>query len=106
MQVQALSKERDALKRGSQKLTSATDLLKTKDDIITQVGNSSNSAPGNDTTGMCLCMTDFGSNTHTVNDYFVIRTLKECSSKRCASNEDTGTDRRRHLLCILGDGGR
>lgn len=35
--VQALSKERDALKRGSQKLTSATDLLKTKDDIITQV---------------------------------------------------------------------
>lgn len=35
--VYALSKERDALKRGSEKLTSATDLLKEKDDIIRQV---------------------------------------------------------------------
>jgi len=37
VQVYALSKERDALRRGSDKLTSATDLLKEKDDIIKQV---------------------------------------------------------------------
>lgn len=36
-QVYALSKERDALRRGSDKLTSATDLLREKDDIIKQV---------------------------------------------------------------------
>lgn len=36
-QVYALTKERDALRRGAEKLTSANDLLKEKDDIITQV---------------------------------------------------------------------
>lgn len=35
-QVYALSKERDALRRGSDKLTSASALLKEKDDIIQQ----------------------------------------------------------------------
>lgn len=35
-QVYALSKERDALRRGSDKLSSAAGLLKEKDDIIQQ----------------------------------------------------------------------
>lgn len=35
--VYALTKERDALRRGNEKLTSATDLLKEKDNIIAQV---------------------------------------------------------------------
>lgn len=37
--MHALTKERDALRHGSQKLTSATDLLKEKDDIIRQVSS-------------------------------------------------------------------
>lgn len=36
VQVYALSKERDALRRGSDKLSSAAGLLKEKDDIIQQ----------------------------------------------------------------------
>ena len=36
LQVYALSKERDALRRGSDKLSSAAGLLKEKDDIIQQ----------------------------------------------------------------------
>ena len=36
--VYALTKERDMLKRGTEKLSSATDLLKEKDNIIAQVG--------------------------------------------------------------------
>ena len=35
--VYALTKERDMLKRGQEKLTSATDLVKEKDNIIAQV---------------------------------------------------------------------
>ena len=38
--VYALAKERDALRRGSDKLSSAHDLLKEKDSIIAQVGQS------------------------------------------------------------------
>ena len=36
-QVYALSKERDALRRGADKLSSTSELLKEKDDIIKQV---------------------------------------------------------------------
>ena len=36
--VYALTKERDALRRGTDKLSSANDLLKEKDSIISQVG--------------------------------------------------------------------
>lgn len=40
MQVYALTKERDALKRGNEKLSDYNALLKEKDDIIKQVGRS------------------------------------------------------------------
>lgn len=36
--VYALTKERDALRRGSEKLSTANDLVKEKDQIISQVG--------------------------------------------------------------------
>ena len=40
MQVYALTKERDALRRGSEKLNSINELLKEKDNIIAQVCSS------------------------------------------------------------------
>ena len=44
MQVYALTKERDALRRGSDKLNSINELLKEKDNIIAQVCTSSRQA--------------------------------------------------------------
>ena len=45
MQVYALTKERDALRRGSEKLNSINELLKEKDNIIAQVCSSAATLP-------------------------------------------------------------
>ena len=59
MQVYALTKERDALRRGSEKLNSVNELLKEKDNIIAQVCSSAATLPtecSTTSTGALACL--------------------------------------------------